>query len=158
MIDFDFKGIRINVVVEREEQNYKDAFHRQRTWFERKNVVSVNFWTFSISEYLRDLAFIKSILNFYMHSYWKRSKKNETRIELCKSISQNRHGQGQEQLWFIARQKNKINYLQICHQIDEETHNQLFLDGQEVLMLEVVLGKTISLLQPRTVEDDYAIF
>ncbi|HEX2768855.1 MAG TPA: hypothetical protein VHN12_06190 [Geobacteraceae bacterium] len=54
----------------------------------------------------------------------------------------------QETLCFVAKQKDKRNYLQISLAKKGETIKEEYLDGQEVIMLDIALGKAINLLTP----------
>jgi hypothetical protein len=48
-----------------------------------------------------------------MQAYWKRSSKEGSRIELAKILSRKDYKGNQAALYFVARQKDKKNYLQI---------------------------------------------
>ncbi len=152
MIEFDFKGIRIEATVEMEQHDYSDAGNRQRTRFDREVRVFVHFWDFTIwNGNLHELAFVKSVLNYFVQAYWKRSSKEGRKIELVKVLEHQNTGKGRQSLYFVARQKNKMHFLQICLQQNGKTANESYLDGQEVIMLDIAIGKAISLLTPNTI-------
>lgn len=146
MINFDFKGIRIEATADMQQVDYKDAGGRQRTRFERDVRVFARFWDYIIwSGDFQELAFVKSCLQYFMHGYWKRSSKDGIKIDLAKVLHQEHLSLS---LWFIARQKNKKHYLQICLQRAGVTENETYIDGQEAILLDIALGKAINLLTP----------
>lgn len=159
MIKFDFKGIRIDATAETEQRNYKDADHRQKTRFERNVRVFVKFWDFTIWDGdLQELAFVKSTLQYFMQGYWKRTGKEGSKIELAKGLHHENPYEGRQSLYFVARQKNKTHFLQICLQKGGTTVNEVYLDGQEVLMLDVAIGKCINMLTPNLRNHEESIF
>lgn len=152
-MEFEFKGITISATVEMEQHDYQDADKRWRTRFERDVRVHVEFWDFSLwYGNLQELAFVKSILNYFMQAYWRRSSKQGDQIDLDKALHRETSYAGRQALYFVARQKNKKHFLQICLEQDGETVNEVYLDGQEVIMLDVAIGKAISLLPPKTID------
>jgi hypothetical protein len=158
-VEFDFKGIRIAATVEIGQSDYRDADNRRRTRFERDVRVQVRFWDFTIENGdLFELACVKSTLNYFMQAYWKRSSKEGGRIELVKALHHENPRDGRQALYFAARQKNKKNFLHICLTKDGATVDEVYLDGQEVIMLDIAIGKAISLLPPRTVESVASMF
>jgi len=149
MVEFEFKGISISSSVHMDERVYKDAGGHSRTRFDREVSVDVRFWNFDLRRGdLSQLAFIKSVLQYFMQAYWKRSTKEGSRIELAKSLARKDNKGNHETLCFVARQKDKRNYLQITLTKKGETVKEEYLDGQEVIMLDVALGKAINLLTP----------
>jgi hypothetical protein len=153
MIEFNHKGIWVDAAVKVERRDYQDANYRQKTRFERNLTVRVHFWEFTIDQ-LQDLAFAKSILQYFMQAYWKRANKAGGKIDLQKWISRDGHPATRPVLWFTPRQKGGKNYLHILHAKGITPVNEAYLDGQEALMLDIVLGKCINLLSPRIVEGD----
>jgi hypothetical protein len=99
-----------------------------------------------------------SILHYFMQAYWKRSSKEGSRIELAKVLSRKDYKGNQEALFFVARQKDKMNYLQISLAKKGETVKEQYLDGQEVIMLDIALGKAINLLTPTSSDKAGVIF
>lgn len=158
-MEFDFKRITISAMVEMGQYDYKDADNRRRTRFERAVRVQVRFWDFGIENgNLQELAFVKSVLNYFMQAYWKRSSKQGGRIDLAKTLHRKTLYGGRQSLCFTARQKNNQHFLQICLTQDGATVDEVYLDGQEVIMLDIAIGKAISLLPPRTVERVASMF
>jgi hypothetical protein len=158
-VEFEFKGIRVAATVEIGQSDYKDADNRLRTRFERAVRVHVRFWDFFLENgNLQEFAFVKSTLNYFMQAYWKRSSKEGGRIELVKALHHENPRDGRQALYFSARQKNKKNFLHICLTQNGATVDEVYLDGQEVIMLDVAIGRAISLLPPRTVEPVASLF
>ena len=154
MIEYDFKGIKVEATVEMTQQDYRDAGGHYRSRFDRHGRIAVRFWGFTIEGDMTELAFVKSILNYFMQCYWKRTSKEGSKIELAKFLRHEHKREGEQKLFFIARQKNKKHFLQICLQQRGTTVNECYLDGQEVIMLDIALGKAINLLSPAVIECD----
>lgn len=151
MINFDYKGIRVEAMADSQQVNYEDAGNRHRTRFERDVQVFVHFWDFLIwNGNLQELAFVKSCLQYFMQGYWKRTNKEGGKIDLAKCLHQEDSRKGRLSLYFVARQKNNRHYLQICLQRAGKTVNEIYFDGQEVIMLDIVLAKAINLLTPNS--------
>lgn len=149
MVRFDFKGISISSSFYMDERIYKDAGGHKRTRFDREVSLYVSFWDFDLQDgNLYELAFIRSILHYFMQAFWKRSSNEGSRIELAKVLSRKDYRGNQEALCFVARQKDKRNYLQISLAKKGEPVKEVYLDGQEVIMLDIALGKAINLLAP----------
>jgi hypothetical protein len=159
LIDFNFKGISITASVRMEQSTYKDVGGHDRSRFDKDVTVSVQFWDF-VLRYgdLYELTFVKATLNYFMQSYWKRSNKHGAKIELAKVLHRKDYHGNQQALCFVARQKNKRNYLHITQVKKGETDNEVYLDGQEVIMLDIAIGKAINLLSPKIVESGVSIF
>jgi len=154
MINFNFKGIRIEAIANLRQHAYKDVRRGPSTRFEREVEVSVHFWDFGICERdFYELAFVKSTLQYFMQSYWKRSNKTGGNIYLAKALHQEHPHSGHQSLLFAASQKKNQHYLHISLRaaatgtILQEVH----LDGQEVMMLDIALHKAIGLLSPATI-------
>ena len=159
MVDFEFKGIRINALVDMEQRTYKDADGRQKTRFDRNVSVGVRFWDFVIwNGDLHELAFVKSALQYFMQAYWKRSSKEGSKIDLLKVLYREDSHTGQQSLHFTSRQKDKKHFLQICFVKQFVTVNEIYLDGQEVIMLDIAIGKAISLLAPTAADSVETVF
>lgn len=148
MIEFEFDGIRIEIRAETERYDYKDANNRGRTRFERQVKILVRFWEFHVLGNLQELSLIKSSLTYFMQGYWKRSGKDGNRIDLATTLNRKYPNGAKQVLYFLARQKNKSNYLHICLERNDVNINEVYLDGQEVLMLDIAIGKAIHLLTP----------
>ncbi|MHB1184199.1 MAG: hypothetical protein ACYC4A_05800 [Desulfobulbia bacterium] len=148
MLEFKLDGIRIEITIEMERHDYKDANNRGRTRFEKYVKISVRFWDLHLQGNFQELSFLKSSLIYFMQGYWKRSGKEERRIDFVKRLTKKYANGGKHALYFIARQKNKKNFLQVCLEKNDEIINEVYLDGQEVLMLDMAIGKAIHLLTP----------
>lgn len=146
MINFEHCGvIFLNAKPELLQHIYKDPDGKKRLRFERRINVSAWFWDFAITNDLHRLCFVKSILQYFMQGYWRRSQKNAAcRIKIDKFLYDQT---GDAVLTFTARQKNNEQFLQICFQKGNQTC-EIYLDGQEVLLLDLAFGKAISLLSP----------
>ena len=88
MIEYDYKGIKVEATVEMEQVDYVDAGGHCRARFDKNVKVAVRFWEFLIDGNFTELAYIKSTLNYFMQCYWKRTSKEGSRIELMKSVHQ----------------------------------------------------------------------
>jgi len=148
MLDFELDGIRIKISGEMEYFEYKDARSQVRTRFERKVNIHVQFWDCIILGNLQNFSLIKSSLLYFMQGYWKRSGKEASRIDLATEIYRHHpHGDAQT-LHFAARQKNKKNFLHISLESNDSIVNEVYLDGQKVLMLDIAIGKALYFLTP----------
>lgn len=156
MIEYDYKGIKVEVTVEMEQHDYEDAGGHYRVRFDKNVKVRVHFWKFVVEGNFTELAYIKSTLNFFMQCYWKRTSKEGSRIELSKSIHHCHENPFVHplSLCFMARQKNRKHYLEISLYVNGNPSGEVFLDGQEVLMLDIAIGKAISLLTPKMMESE----
>jgi len=154
MIEYDYKGIKVEATAEMSQHDYVDAGGHSRARFDRNARVVVRFWSFAIDGNLTELTYVKSILNYFMQCYWKRTSKEGNRIELAKSIEHydKHHRENPQTLNFMARQKNKKHYLEISLYTNGVPDGETYLDGQEVIMLDIALGKAITLLTPKVVE------
>lgn len=149
MINFEYKGIEIDATVAMQPVNYMSSGSRQQTRFDREVQVYVSFWDFHIRDgRFHELAYVKSCLQCFIHSYRRRPNKEGSKIDFSKELHHENCIDGQQSLSFIARQKNKKYYLQICLKIEGETLNEIYLDEHEVIMLDIAFGKAISLLTP----------
>ena len=161
MIEFDFKGINIEARVEMIPHDYLDGdirYNRQRTRFDRNVKVFVQFWEFRIHNgNLYELAFIKSTLNYFIHSCWKRSIKEGGKIDLDKALFHESSYVTPSSLHFVARQKDNKHFLHIFLRQDGNV-KECYLDLHEVTMLDIAIGKIISLLTPKVVEAQECLF
>lgn len=154
MIEYDYKGIKVEATVEMEQHDYVDAGGHCRARFDKNAKVRVHFWKFIVEGNLTELAYIKSTLNYFMQCYWKRTSKEGSRIELMKSVHHCHENPFVHplSLCFMARQKNRKHYLEISLFVNGNPSGEVYLDGQEVLMLDIAIGKAISLLTPKVDE------
>ena len=154
MVEYYYKGIKVEATVEMAQHDYVDSGGHSRARFDRNAKVVVRFWSFTIDGNLTELAYVKSTLNYFMQCYWKRTSKEGSRIDLARRIQhsdKNPFGI-QHSLNIIARQKNKKHYLEISLFDQSNPVGEVYLDGQEVIMLDIALGKAITLLTPRVEE------
>lgn len=152
MINFEYKGIEIDATVEMQPVNYMSSGSRQQTRFDREVRVYVSFWDFHIRDgCFHELAFVKSCLQCFIHSYRRRPNKEGSKIDFSQELLHENYIDGQHSLLFAARQKNKKYYLQICLKVEGETSNEVYLDAHETIMLDIALGKAISVLTPGTI-------
>ena len=154
MVDFEFKGIRVIAKVELERYDYKDANNRGQTRFNRNMVVTVGFWDYIIVNDLYELAMVKSTLSYFMQAYWKRSSKAGSKIELATVLFHDDDFNPQA-LNMIARQKNGIQSLEVSVADNGILSGEVYLSAQEVIMLDIAIGKAINLLSPETVYLQY---
>lgn len=142
-------GIKVEIEAELECHEYTDSNRYKHSRFERKMEIRVKFWEFVISGNLQDLSLIKSSLTFFMQGYWKRSGAEASRIGLNTNIFKYHSLDYAWLLNFSDRQKAKKNSLRVCLEKNGLMQHQIYLDGQQVLMLDVAIGKALSLLSPR---------
>lgn len=147
MIDFNLKGISVSATVEMERYDYRDNGGHYKTRFNRNTLVTANFWGFVIDNDLSELAMVKSTLNYFMQAYWKRSSKSGSKIELATALKHNNGGNPQ-MLYLVARQKAGIHSLEISLVEKGAPAGKIYLNGQEVIMLDIAIGKAINLLTP----------
>lgn len=147
MIEFNFKGISVSATVEVERYDYRDNGGHYKTRFNRNTLVKANFWGFVIDNDLYELAMVKSSLNYFMQAYWKRSSKAGSKIELVAMLKRY-NGGNQQALYLVARQKDGIHSLEISLVEKGVPAGKIYLNGQEVIMLDIAIGKAINLLTP----------
>lgn len=158
MIDFNFKGIEINAVAEMVPMKYLDlADNKRKMRLDKSTRVCVDFWEYCIDRQnnLFELTTIQSILQFFSQSYWKRSSKEGSKIDLADVLHGESSGNDDLTLYFTARQKDKQHFLHICLRQEAETINEVYLTVREVSALEKAIGKAVSLLNPRMTDHDY---
>lgn len=147
MIEFNFKGISVSATVEMERYDYRDNGGHYKTRFNRNTLVKANFWGFVIDNDLYELAMVKSSLNYFMQAYWKRTSKAGSKIELVTALKRN-NGGNPKALYLVARQKDDIHSLEISLVEKGAPVGKIYLNGQEVIMLDIAIGKAINLLTP----------
>ena len=150
MIDFEFKGICVHATVEVTRREFKDSSGHRLNRFDRNTRVKASFWDFIIFNDLYELAMVKSTLNYFMQAYWKRSNKAGSKIELATALIHDDYYNSQS-LNLIARQKNGIQSLEVSLTEDGRPTGEVYLGGQEVIMLDIAIGKAIGLLTPKIV-------
>lgn len=148
MIGFYHKGIRIESTIETTQRYYDHKRDGKRVLLDKNIEVAVNFWEFSIENgNLTELALIKSNLQFYIHCFWKRSSRSGFNLKLEKSI-EHMTSNGPLTLSFIAREKNKQLSLYIFLMKSGKVIEEIYLDVQEVMMLDIAINKAINMLTP----------
>ncbi len=150
MVDFEFKGICVNATAEISWRELKDSGGHHLNRFDRNTSVKVSFWDFVIYNDFYELAMVKSSLNYFMQAYWKRSSKAGSKIELATALKHD-FGEQQQSLYLVIRQKNSIHSLEISLIENGKTASTIYLSGQEVIMLDIAIGKAINLLTPETI-------
>ncbi len=141
-------GIKVEIEAELKRHEYTDSNYHKHSRFERKMEIRVMFWELIISGNLQDLSLIKSSLTYFMQGYWKRSGKEASKIDLVTNIIKY-HPHGYIlRLHFSARQKDKKNFLHVSLEKNGLMQNQIYLDGHQVLMLDVAIGKALYFLSP----------
>lgn len=152
MIDFEFKGICVHATVEVTRREFKDSGGHRLNRFDRNTRVKVSFWDFVIFNDLYELAMVKSTLSYFMQAYWKRSNKAGGKIELATALFHDDNYNSQA-LNLIARQKNGIQSLEVSVTEDGRPAGEVYLSAQEVIMLDITIGKAIGLLTPEMMYD-----
>jgi len=147
MIDFEFKGIRVKATVEITWREFKDSGGHHLNRFDKNTSVKVSFWDFVIDNNLYQLAMVKSTLSYFMQGYWKRNSKAGSKIELATAIMQD-DDYNLQSLNLIARQKNGIHSLEVSVADAGTPAGEVYLSAQEVIMLDVAIGKAVNLLSP----------
>lgn len=149
MISFKYKGICIQATLEEKTREYHDPNRGLRKKTERYTDVSIDFWDYSIrQERFTQVTFIKSVLQYYMQCYWKRSSKQGSKIDLNKTIKQMDLYKGEVMLCFAAKQKNNQYSLMISVTRNGKVQREVYLDIQEVIMLHDAMSKAFNLLSP----------
>lgn len=150
-MNFEYKGVSVTATSEQIGISYREDDEKSPLRHERNVSVAVNFWKFtSWNKNLFELAYIKSTLNFFLQSYWKRSGKDGNRIELEQKLNQTDYYDNSYSLIFSAKQKNSKNYLYICLMENGSMIEEDYFDIHEVTMIDIAIGKAISLLQPQS--------
>ena len=150
MIDFNLHGIRVSAQALVTHREFRDKGGHYLNRFDRNVNVCVQFWDFVIGNDLSELAMVKSTLNYFMQAYWKRSSKAGSRIELATTLLHDDDFSAQS-LNMIARQKNGIQSLEVSLADNGRNIGTAYLSAREVIMLDIAIGKAISLLAPETV-------
>ena len=152
MIDFDFNGIRVVAATETNMFDYIDVRKGNSTRHEKDTIVAVHFWTFSINNGdLLGMAFVRSTLQYYMNRFWRHKPKKRIKIEFEKKLRRENELGLKQSLCFLSYLKENEHYLRVSVQSGGNTIGEVFMDGQEVLMLDIALGKAIGLLTPNSI-------
>lgn len=149
MISFKYKGICIQATLEEKIREYDDPRRGRSKKLERYTDVLIDFWDYTIrQERFTQVTFIKSVLQYYMQCYWKRSSKQGSKIDLNKTIKQMDLYKGEVMLCFAAKQRNNQYSLLISVVQDSSVQREVYLDIQEVIMLHDAMSKAFNLLSP----------
>ena len=154
MVDFEFNGICVNATAEISWRELKDSGGHHVNRFDRNTCVKVSFWNFVIYNDLFELAMVKSTLSYFMQAYWKRSSKAGSKIELATVLFHD-DDYNPQALNMIAKQKNGIQSLEVSVADNGILSGEVYLSAQEVIMLDIAIGKAINLLSPETVYLQY---
>ena len=148
MIKYDYKGIKIDATLEIKKHDYKNSNNTIRTYFEREVVVIASLLGFVMRGNFQEFAFVKSVLQYFLQGYWKRPNKEGTKFELVKVLKEGEWFHNNCTLNFDTKQKDNKLYLYVCVKHEETVLKEVYLDVQEVMMLDIALGKAINLLMP----------
>jgi len=158
MLEFKMDGIKVEIEAEMERHEYTDSNRYKHSRFERKMEIRVMFWELIISGNLQDLSLIKSSLTYFMQGYWKRSGSEASRIGLNTNMCKYHSYDYAWRLNFSDRQKDKKSFLRVYLERNGLMQHEMYLDGQQVLMLDVAIGKALSLLSPRIARQGLDIY
>lgn len=155
---FECHGIKIDIeaklVVREILDGKKDTIKRT----EREITASTYFFNYSVKDKdLTTYAFIKSVLQTYTSLYKSSQGKIGYKIDLDETIHQTSRPYGMQSLQFASKQKSGINSLYICQKNDNEKVWDVYLRYHEVLMLDIALGKVISMMGPSRNQREEAI-
>lgn len=145
---FDYRDIVIEATVQMQRHDFRDSNNIGRTRFDRNVCVTACFWNFKIFNNFYELCLIKSSLNFFAQAYWKRRSKQSSKIDLATFIE---HPVTSQIIYFTARQKNNRQSLEISLTEFGQQRWNIYLNAQEVLMVDIAVSKAISLLVPETI-------
>lgn len=159
MLEFEFLGICIYATVKNVPQQILDDNNRKVSRIVKESEVIVRFWDFWLHSYdLYEIALVKSVTSFFQQSYWRRANKQICKIDLKKSITHTDFLGNKQHLSFEARQKAGLHYLHILYQQENSDVNEAYLDITDVLLLDIALGKALSMLSPQALPiDAYSI-
>ncbi len=153
MIEFEYKGIRVEVKTEIRQHTFSIG---SKMHINRHNTVSVHFWDFVICDNLYELAVVRSSLNYFMQCYWKRGTKEGIKIDLNTSLEHFDNFGLPQKLKLISRQKNNRYNLEVSIADGFDQQSQcMYLNVQEVNLLDIAFAKAISLLVPEVVYIEY---
>lgn len=149
MINFELIGIKIAVVTYSQSETFKDAARMTRHRLAKETTMTVDFWGFKITQKnFTDLTAIKSVLQYWMNSYWRRGGQNGDIIKLNSEIDYLDQADRYHRLVFEARQKNGRQSLHICFIVDNAIAGEAYLNCQHVMQLDLAMGKGINLIRP----------
>ncbi len=142
-------GIKVEIETELKHHEYTDSNYHKHSRFERKMEIRVMFWELITLGNLQDLSLIKSSLTYFMQGYWKRSGAEASRIGLNTNIFKYHSLDYAWLLNFSDRQKDKKSSLRVRLEKNGRMQHEIYLDGQQVLMLDVAISKALYFLSPK---------
>ena len=150
MLIFEYKGIKVTATAEMVSHEYSDVKKGKQTHREKVFDVAVNFWRYDFcSDNFQELIFVKAALQYYMSCYWKRTSKEGSKIDFTKTLTREVQLYGKQSLSFSARQQNKKHSLLISFESGGRIINEVYLEGHDVIMLDMAIGKIVNWLSPR---------
>lgn len=148
MIDFEVMGIVITVTTTSQSEAFKDATHTTRHRFVKETSVNANFLGFSRTEQnFTDLITIKSVLQYWINSYWMRGGKNSDLIR-CRTTLNYSSNYDSVDLILKGTQIQGTKQLHICCLVNGTLHEEAYLDCRQVIQLDIALGKAINFIRP----------
>lgn len=151
IILYSASDLKLTVATNFKHYKFKDAKRDIRARVEKYVSVHLDFWdelTITEAE-LSDLIRIKASLSYFMQCYWKRTGFNNEMIAMPLTLQCN----GEKTLVLSKAQKNKQYYLRVkLNRVTESVMinfgRETYLDGIEVVALDIALHKAINLIQP----------
>lgn len=133
MITYHWKNVHIEITKTRVLQRHKDTYGTGRDIFVRNVEVDIWFWNYYVKGLTR-LALIKSVLQSFMY--------NRMGDILVKDFVI-------DSLRLQKTQKDGKQYLkfELC-EIDGSVDKEEYFNYQEVVMLDIALGKALNFLSP----------
>ena len=144
MIRFGLMGIVITVITTSQSEAFRDATYTTRHRFVKETSVNVNFFGFSRTEQdFTDLITIKSVLQYWINSYWMRGGKNSDLIKCRTTLNY-----GSVDLILKGTQIQGTKQLHICCHVNGLLRDEAYLDCRQVIQLDIALGKAINFIRP----------
>lgn len=148
MISFELEGIMITVTMTSQSEAFRDATRTLRHRFVKETSVNVNFWGFPRTEEdFTDLTAIKSVLEYWKNSYWRRGGKNSEPIK-CRTHLQFINNFSAIDLTLEGSQIYGKKQLHIHCLVNGSFHDEVYLDCLQVIQLDIALEKAINSIRP----------
>ncbi len=151
MINFNYKEFWIHAVTESIRREYPALVQGKRNIvrYEKESKCLLHFGKFAIDDgNLTEFAFVKAVLQVFIHRCRQRVTKEGGRIDLQTFLPRDENFAKSPKLWFSARQKDKKHYLCVFLESEDTITNQVYLDELEVIMLDIAISKVINLMAP----------
>jgi hypothetical protein len=149
MINFNCKEFWISAITRPIPRGYPDKNGKLITRYEKESKCLLHFGKFTIDDgNLTEFAFVKAVLQVFIHGCRKRVTKEGGRIDLQTSLPRDENRAESPKLWFSAQQKDKKHYLRVFLESNGAITNQVYLDELEVIMLDIAISKVINLMKP----------